>query len=91
MRYLLVLQLEAYGLGFNHLKSMSMMRTLYESCKQRPKRDYLLEDGYLLKGTRLCVLRCGTKELLIREVYKGALASHYEENKITPMLKEHYF
>jgi len=46
---------------------------------------------YLLKSTRLCVPRCGIKELLIREVHRGALASHYGENKTTFMLKEHYF
>jgi len=46
---------------------------------------------YLFKGIRLCVFKCGTKELLIRDVYEGALASYYEESKMTSMLKEHHY
>jgi len=39
----------------------------------------------------MCVLKRGTRGLLIRKAYGGALAGHYRENKTTSMLKEHYF
>ena len=46
---------------------------------------------YLFKGTNLCILKCITCELLIREVRKGSLAGHYGENKTLIMLREHYY
>jgi len=38
----------------------------------------------------LCGLKCEKRASLIIEVYRGALAGHYDENKMTIMLKEHY-
>jgi len=88
-------QLKTCVLGFKHLETLyahdEHFRELYEGCKQKQREDYLLKNGYLFSGTRLCVLWCGTRELLIREVYKGALVGQYRENKMTSMLKEHYF
>jgi len=39
----------------------------------------------------LCVPKCGTRELLVREVHGGFLAGHYGENKTSMVLKGHYF
>lgn len=63
----------------------------YELYKQIPKGAYLFQNGYLFKRTRLCVPKCGTRKLLIREVHREAPAGHYRENKTTLMLKEHYY
>lgn len=35
-----------------------------------------------------CVLRCSTRELLIKEVHGGSLAGHYGKNKTLIMLRE---
>jgi len=56
-----------------------------------PKGDFLIQEEFLFKGTRLCVQRCSTRELLIKEVHGGSLAGHYGENKALTMLKEHYY
>ena len=94
-RHLLLFQLDACVLGFEHLKALygddEDFGKLYEECRRHPKEDYLLQDGYLFKGARLCVPKCGTRELLIREVHGGFLAGHYGENKTSLMLKEHYY
>jgi len=50
-----------------------------------------MQNEYLFKGTHLCVLRCGTYELLITEVHRGSLVGHYRENKTLALLREHYF
>jgi len=42
----------------------------------------------LFKGVRLCLPKCSTRELLIREVHGGSLAGH--ESKTLTMLREHY-
>jgi len=39
----------------------------------------------------LCVPKCSTRELLIREVHSGSLAGHFGESKTLTMLREHYY
>jgi len=64
---------------------------LFAECSKHPKGDFLIQEGFLFKGTRLCVLRCSTRELLIRDAHGGSLASHYGENKTFIMLRGHYY
>jgi len=45
----------------------------------------MVQNEYLFKGPHLCAPRCGTRELLIREVL---LAGHYGENETLAMLRE---
>ena len=82
-------------LGFEHLKSLYTsdedFGELYATCLRRPKDDFMIQDGYLFKSTRLCILKSGTRELLIREVHSGSLVGHYGENKILLMSQEHYY
>jgi len=51
----------------------------------------LFKRGYLFKGTQLCVPKFGARELLIKEVHEGSLASHYGDNMTSLVLKEHYY
>ena len=94
-RYLLLFQLDACVLGFEHLKSLCAedrdFGELFNESKRHPKGEFLVQEGYLFKGTRLCVPNCGTRELLIREIHGGSLADHFGEKKTLIMLKEHYF
>jgi len=94
-RHLLLFQLDACVLGFEHLKALydqdEDFGRIFEECRKHPKEDYLIQEGYLFKGARLCVPRCGTRELLVREVHSGSLAGHYGENKTSLILREHYY
>jgi hypothetical protein len=94
-RYLLLFQLDACVLGFEHLKSLyendEDFGEIYKECLRHSKGDFLIQEGYLFKGTRLCVPKGGTRELLIREVHGGSLAGHFGENKTLLMLREHYY
>jgi len=86
--------MNACVLGFEHLNSIYTsdedFGDLYLACL-KCLRDYLIQDGYLFRGTRLCIPKCGTRELLIREVHRGSLAGHFRENKTPIMLREHYY
>jgi len=64
---------------------------LYSACLKNHKENFLIQDRYLFKGTRLCVPRCGTRELLVREVHGVLLVGHFSENKAVIMLKEYYY
>ena len=94
-RHLLLFQLDTCVLGFERLKSQYAadedFRELYSVCSRHPKDDIMIQDGYLFKGTRLCIPRGGTRELLIREVHGGSLAGDFGEKKTLIMLREHYY
>ena len=86
-------QLDACVLGFEHQKVLYVededFGELLPECSKHPKGDFLIQEGFLFKGTRLCVPWCSTRELLIREVREGSLTVHYGENKTFIMLREH--
>ena len=67
---------------------MSTMKTM--GSFMRSVDDTLREITWF-KGARLCVPKCGTRELLVREVHGGSLAGYYGENKTLMVLKEHYY
>jgi len=94
-RHLLLFQLDTCVLGFEHLKSLYTtdedFGELYSDCPRHSKGDFQLQYGYLFKGTRLCIPRGGTRELLIREVHGGSLAGHFGESKTLIMLRKHYY
>ena len=93
--HLLLIQLDACILGFEHLKGLYKSDEdfweLFIACLKHPKDDFLIHDGYLFKGTRSHVPRSGTHELLVREVHGGSLAGHYGKNKTLMILKERYY
>ena len=76
-------QLDASLIDFEHLKFIYVggknFGELFQECQRRPKGEFQIQQGYLFKGTGLCVPNCGIRELLIREVYRGSLPSHFDE------------
>jgi len=87
--------MDACVLWFEHLKSLCVSNEdfgeLYTTCLRHPKDDFMIQDEYLFKSTRLCIPKSGTRELLIREVHSGSLASHYGENMTLSMLQDYYY
>jgi len=88
-------QLDALILDFEHLKSLYAededLGSLYSTCSKHPKGDFLVQEGYLFKGVWLCIPKCSTRELLVREVNGGSLAGHFRESKTLTILREHYY
>ena len=56
--HLLLPQLDACILGFEHLESLYAndkdFGEVYSICQNHPRGDFLGQNGYLFKGTRLC-------------------------------------
>ncbi|KAM0066873.1 putative nucleotidyltransferase, Ribonuclease H [Helianthus debilis subsp. tardiflorus] len=64
---------------------------LFVRCQTRAVGDFQLVDGFLFKGTRLCIPKVSLRESLIKEVHEGGLAGHFGADKTTLMLKQHFF
>jgi len=90
---LLLFQLNSFVLGFEHLKSLyqrdSNFSELFEACQVRPKGDFMLQGGCLFKVTRLCVSQYRIPELILREVHRGSMVGHFDEDETYLMAKEH--
>ncbi|XP_074284242.1 uncharacterized protein LOC141608797 [Silene latifolia] len=94
-RYTLIAVLETRLLGFEVLKSCyasdKEFGELFDKCKTGAHGEFLIQDGFLFKGNRLCVPRHPIRELLIREAHGGGLAEHFGVVKTVEVLKEHFF
>jgi len=53
--------------------------------------EYILQDGFLFKGNRLCLPKHSIRELLVREAHGGGLAGHFGLAKTLEILKEHFY
>jgi len=58
-------QLDACVLGFKHLKALYAededFGELYADCAKHPKGEFLIQEGFLFRGARLCVPKCSTR------------------------------
>ena len=53
--------------------------------------EYILQEGYLFKGTKLCVPRTSRRDFLIWELHVGGLAGHFGVHKTTRMVEDQFF
>jgi len=94
-RYLLLLVLKSKMLGFEVIKGMypndEDLKEIFTKFSSQPHRPFNVQERSLFKGTRLCIPKCGFRELLIQELHGGALAGHFRVKKTCSMLKGHYY
>lgn len=53
--------------------------------------DYLVQDGYLFKGSRLCIPRSSLRDKLIRELHSSSMSGHVGRDKTIANLKARYY
>ena len=70
-RHLLLSVLGAKVLGFEVIKDLYAkdedFKDTFEECVKRAHGLFHIEEGFLFKGARLCVPKCGFQELIIQE------------------------
>ncbi|XP_048228314.1 uncharacterized protein LOC125369579 [Ricinus communis] len=79
-RYLLA-TVHTQVLGFEHLKGLYENDEHFATIFQKPTQEFIVQDGFLFKGNKLCIPKCGVRELLIREVHGGGIAGHFGVHK----------
>jgi len=93
--YLLLAVLGSKVLGFEIVKDLYAndgdFKEIYEKSTKHAHSLFHLDGGFLFKGSWLCIPKCGFWELIIQELYSGALAGHFGVEKTISMLKEHYY
>jgi len=51
---------------------------------------YMMQEGFLFKGNKLCIHACPLRGLLVREAHRGSFARHFRLNKTLDILREHF-
>jgi len=72
-----LISLQSEIIGYECLKELYKededLAKIWEKCSSRqPVQDFHVLDGFLLKGSRLCVSMTSLKEKVIRDLYGGA-------------------
>jgi hypothetical protein len=88
-------------LGFDDLRDMyrddPYFKEVYEAAENpilRDKRqwiEYMIQDGLLFKGNKLCIPKCSMRENLLKEKHIGGLVEHFGHEKTFTKLNESYF
>lgn len=82
---------DAKILGFEQLKEGYQHDPDLASELESPSKEFVLQDGYLFKGNKLCVPKSGVRELLVKEVHSGGSAGHFGIQKTLDILGEHFY
>ena len=53
--------------------------------------DFLVENGYLFKVTKLCIPRTSFRDLLIWEMHAGGLAGHFGRDKTIALVEGRFY
>jgi hypothetical protein len=100
-RSLILQEFQVETLGFEHLKEMYQedpnFKEAYEACKNNLLRDrskwidYMIQEGLLFKGSRLCIPKCSMRDNLLKEKHSGGLAEHFGHDKTYVQLSSSYY
>ena len=61
------------------------------SSDQRMMGEYVLKDGFLFKGDRLCIPRMSLREFLIWELHSGGIAGHFGRDKTIALVEDRLY
>jgi len=87
----------------NQVVGFEKIKTEYESCpdfqeiftllKSRTREIdcFLLQNGYLFRFRKLCILRTSMREFLVWELHAGGLVGHFGHNKTIEAVKHHFY
>jgi hypothetical protein len=88
--------LQADITGFECLKELFEMDgdfvEIWRPCTTgTPVPEMQIQEGYLLKGNRLCILRSSLREQVIRELHGRGLGGHLGRDKTINLVEDQYY
>ena len=91
-------RMSAHVIGFDRLKdeyfSCLDFGIIYDEVSNGNRHEYvdfLVENGYLFKVTKLCIPRTSFRDLLIWEMHEGGLARHFGMDKTIALVEDRFY
>ena len=91
-------RMSAHVIGFDRLKNeysacpdFGIIYNEVSNGNRQEYLDFLVENGYLFKVTKLCLPRASFRDLLIWEMHAGGLAEHFERDKTIALVKDRFY
>ena len=94
-RHALLSTMQVQTVGFEIFKELyvndSDFASIWEKCQNQPYQSFIIQDGFLFKGNRLCIPSCSLRELIMKEGHAGGLAGHFGVTKTVSWLSEQFY
>ncbi|XP_021734945.1 uncharacterized protein LOC110701639 [Chenopodium quinoa] len=94
-RHCMITILDAKFLGFELLKELyhddEDFGGLMKKCEEGVDGSFMVQEGFLFKGNKLCVPKCSHRRFLVKEAHQGGLAGHFGVAKTYDILREHFY
>ncbi|GJU39677.1 RNA-directed DNA polymerase [Tanacetum coccineum] len=94
-RYVLTSSLQIQVHGFDTFRDLYQddpdFRIIWSSCATTPFQDFSKHNGYLFKGTRVCIPICSLRDSIILESHAGGLAGHFGRDKTLALIRSCFY
>ena len=91
-------RMSAHVIGFDRLKNeysvcpeFGIIYNEVSNGNRQEYLDFLVENGYLFKVTKLCIPRTSFRDLLIWEMHAGGLAGHFGSDKTIALVEDRFY
>lgn len=65
-------------------------RTIWSSCGSGNFQQFSKHNGYLFKGSRLCIPMSSLRDAIILESHSGGLAGHFGRDKTLALVRDQF-
>ena len=59
--------------------------------ERKELEDFFIQEGYLFKGKKMCILKCSLRTWLIRDIHCGGMGGHFGVEKSMELLERRYY
>ena len=81
--------------GFDRLKneypSCTDFGIIFHETQNGNRNDYVIHDGYLFKGMKLCIPNTSLRDFLIWELHAGGIAGHFGRDKTISLVEDRFY
>ena len=79
---------------FDHIKDLYNIDLNYgeiwRRCLECPQRMFVITEGFLYYGKRLCIPQGSLRESIVRKAHEGGLAGHFGHSKTLRLIQDNF-